>query len=148
MLEKHRRKAGFLALAFTILVLFVAFTKMDYEVFRGSYWGYVFWFNISIIVAGFCLALAFFMDGNIRLGTTTSGAFVILVVSGFEDVLFFLLNVGAFPPLYRNWEWHIFFSIFRVWNTVLHLVWAGIWLGFVLPFWCWGVYQVHFTRRS
>ena len=66
------------------------------------------------------------------VATSIMASTVILLISGLEDIIFFVM-AGGFPANDVNWNWMLQTNIFGGWNTSSHLLWAVFWLGLVLP---------------
>jgi hypothetical protein len=102
---------------------------------------YGFWFNMAMFVVGFSVASllkTFYWGlpiGNYLFGTVIV-ATIILIVSGFEDCMYFALGAGSFPPDSKQWTWMYEYEYlyWHFWNTTAQVVWTILWLSILTAF--------------
>jgi len=96
------------------------------------------WMNVTILMFAVIAAVAFWAGAPMGKQTTTivyailmSG--VVLLISGLEDDMYFLINEGKLPSNDVQWTWMSQYRAWGFWNTRTHLLWMGFWLFLVLP---------------
>lgn len=149
MVEERIWKARRILPVMVAMILFITiFAIMDWWVIQGMYHNqegnvkdiwlhYILWMNISTVTMGVVGATAFwagsqtFFAKRVAQGIFLSS--IIIMVSGLEDTLYFLLGSGGFPSENKQWTWMFQHFLFGNWTTSSHLTWMFIWLLAVLP---------------
>lgn len=128
-----------------VLAIFLAVSvaaNLDYQVMQhapfvsgqeAQYLIYGFWFTAVMFMFGFGIACALgyvyraSKAGGVLFGTVVV-ATALLIISGFEDCMYFLLGQGSFPANNVNWDWMIQAKWWGFWNTTDVIAWLSIWL--------------------
>jgi hypothetical protein len=104
---------------------------------------YGFWFNAAMSTVGFVVAsllLVFYWDSRRKLGIclfgTVIGSTAIIIGSGLEDCLYFLLGAHGFPANNVIWTWMYEYKYFQwhFWNTTSQILWTIFWLSILAVF--------------
>lgn len=144
LMKPHSKVA--LILVFMVIAICI-YSIVDWYVMAGYFgWGsegeilprYWIWMNVTILMFAVVSAVAFWAGApmgkqttQIVYGILISG--VVLLISGLEDVMYFLINEGKLPADNKQWTWMAQYRAWGFWNTKTHLIWMSVWLFIVLP---------------